>query len=102
MSVCDKDIEPGKELLDESFNPCFSGCRSAIPPDIPTGTGQSCFNPCFSGCRSAITLLDLFILIGAIVSILVLVDVGLRFIFLYTIDDTTSVSILVLVDVGLR
>ena len=38
----------------ECFNPCFSGCRSAIFIYKQLALQLVCFNPCFSGCRSAI------------------------------------------------
>ena len=55
MSVCDtyKELQA---MADDSFNPCFSGCRSAIffcDVDVVRVDG---FNPCFSGCRSAIPI----------------------------------------------
>ena len=61
-----------------SFNPCFSGCWSATSPDIV-------FN----------AIIDE-------VSILVLVDVGLRPYLTFRTAYSFTVSILVLVDVGLR
>ena len=61
-----------------------------------------CFNPCFSGCWSAtIYHLDQLRLCPG-VSILVLVDVGLRHLMRHISLRPDQVSILVLVDVGLR
>ena len=60
------------------------------------------FNPCFSGCWSSTTYtIDVY---GQVfeVSILVLVDVGLRHIKPVPFSTKSGVSILVLVDVGLR
>ena len=60
------------------FNPCFSGCRSAIFILSSLMPEYFCFNPCFSGCRSAISLHSHRFNTGLRVSILVLVDVGPR------------------------
>ena len=40
-----------------SFNPCFSGCWSAIGYGGTANDTIICFNPCFSGCWSAIKYL---------------------------------------------
>ncbi len=62
-----------------SFNPCFSGCGSAIRgyPKIPAAPDLS-FNPCFSGCGSAIFVVTFPTTVSKTVSILVLVDVALQ------------------------
>ena len=61
-----------------SFNPCFSGCWSATFLLYKCRRcGGFGFNPCFSGCWSA-TGKNGFIIWWYWVSILVLVDVGLR------------------------
>ena len=114
-------------MLHVGFNPCFSGCWSATCIyNFCTGRIQG-FNPCFSGCWSATLVMRYIMLYNIIVSILVLVDVGLRLVHVppvvliiqsfnpcfsgcwsATISQTMSsdhyyaVSILVLVDVGLR
>ena len=55
MSVCDESVTISCSKFIVGFNPCFSGCRSAIY-DMVTGNvpDDESFNPCFSGCRSAI------------------------------------------------
>ena len=60
------------------------------------------FNPCFSGCRPAIILIVLILIVLFHVSILVLVDVALRFCTGKFGIFPFYVSILVLVDVALR
>ena len=60
------------------------------------------FNPCFSGCWSATTVMTPKNEGNCEVSILVLVDVGLRPHLNSTHNYNNYVSILVLVDVGLR
>ena len=102
MSVCDSDTSLFVRLSPLSFNPCFSGCRSAIRLTSFVIFDHRCFNPCFSGCRSAIFLELSYQLMNINVSILVLVDVGLRLSSAYRPDPSINVSILVLVDVGLR
>ena len=64
-------------------------------------TGDMSFNPCFSGCWSSTYPLA-SPAATFIVSILVLVDVGLRPLPSVAIPTRQEVSILVLVDVGLR
>ena len=88
--------------IEECFNPCFSGCRSAILPTLRCSSRKQvsilvlvdvgpryvtvenvqmnniCFNPCFSGCRSAILWSRTAWRYYKNVSILVLVDVGPR------------------------
>ena len=62
-----------------SFNPCFSGCRSATVIASVTVTTVMSFNPCFSGCRSATSRCYFPIrYVPTSVSILVLVDAALR------------------------
>ena len=61
------------------------------------------FNPCFSGCwSSTVRCQSNLLLLVYNVSILVLVDVGLRLRFFAFVVSFEIVSILVLVDVGLR
>ena len=60
-----------------SFNPCFSGCRSATLRTFASAADVVGFNPCFSGCRSA-TLRNVLRGDYDDVSILVLVDAALR------------------------
>ena len=78
MPLCDR---PGLRLCRylPSFNPCFSGCRSATFGDLTMRIPFFGFNPCFSGCRSA-TAVWFAMLATPItrVSILVLVDAALR------------------------
>ena len=45
----------------------------------------SCFNPCFNGCRSAIVIPAAAKAASSMVSILVLMDVGLRYTMIYYI-----------------
>ena len=65
-------------VKDVSFNPCFNGCRSAIVIISRDIFIHQSFNPCFNGCRSAISYQILFKTMMNGVSILVLMDVGLR------------------------
>ena len=69
--------------------------------NIDTSDATS-FNPCFSGCWSAIGIHNVNETQWQIVSILVLVDVGLRLGYMMLNNSLSCVSILVLVDVGLR
>ena len=110
-----------------SFNPCFSGCWSSTNISTALYVVKWCFNPCFSGCWSStfdpteyradehtgvsiLVLVDVGLRLGLYfwiqlfydVSILVLVDVGLRPRLFYLSGQWKGVSILVLVDVGLR
>ena len=119
-------VKRGSELLQQCFNPCFSGCWSATTSKFNSQLQQLCFNPCFSGCWSATLPLE-YLFQGHNVSILVLVDVGLRLEGCETFIGSllcfnpcfsgcwsatgwrtlvylqpSWVSILVLVDVGLR
>ena len=78
MLVSDARFNDHQHILIESFNPCFNGCWSQ-------------------------TLWNAQYLTGAFfVSILVLMDVGLRQIWVYCKTKPYQVSILVLMDVGLR
>ena len=65
--------------LEESFNPCFSGCVSRIDSNGNYVNNSICFNPCFSGCVSRIIPTVAESLLVAPVSILVLVDVSLEY-----------------------
>ena len=67
-----------------------------------TNSTLSGFNPCFSGCWSSTHFPTSLNAIGVKVSILVLVDVGLRLQSIIGVCRLVQVSILVLVDVGLR
>ena len=88
-------------VQDNSFNPCFSGCRPAIGVDHQHDLLHFGFNPCFSGCRPAI-LRGYLGRYYEMVSILVLVDVALRSLEIVCYLIHHVVSILVLVDVALR
>ena len=79
MSVRDDNAIPYSTDSDNGFNPCFSGCRSAISPIVCSPYSLLSFNPCFSGCRSAIEYIVTVQKQRAEVSILVLVDVGPRY-----------------------
>ena len=86
-----------------SFNPCFSGCWSSTTPGYPFSIPYLCFNPCFSGCWSSTRSAPDNTFVSTTVSILVLVDVGLRQkLRASQALSQAQVSILVLVDVGLR
>ena len=67
----------GRQSSIDSFNPCFNGCRSAIVPFRSSAEIKGSFNPCFNGCRSAISWARVARVLY-LVSILVLMDVGLR------------------------
>ena len=60
------------------FNPCFSGCWSSTPSVTAQKVCLIGFNPCFSGCWSSTINTSAHKYGHAQVSILVLVDVGLR------------------------
>ena len=61
-------------MLEQSFNPCFSGSYIMTPGQNTHRLLDPCFNPCFSG-SYIMTVAAIFErLEGGIVSILVLVD----------------------------
>ena len=85
------------------FNPCFNGCRPEAASVHSKIVLFSCFNPCFNGCRSEAFLNLIQYPPTLIVSILVLMDVGLKLsdaLHIYNVRQ--EVSILVLMDVGLK
>ena len=88
---------------EHSFNPCFNGCRSEASSAAETESAGECFNPCFNGCRSEAHVFSCPDLVLFLVSILVLMDVGLKPKDLaHMVCDAVFVSILVLMDVGLK
>ena len=84
------------------LNPCCSGYRSATAEAMGNTTATTCLNPCCSGYRSATCYRYNRQIQLRLVSILVVVDIGLRPPVLGVKGLRYNVSILVVVDIGLR
>ena len=83
------------------LDPCCGGYRSAAKPTTMAQTTIESLNPCCGGYRSA-TGTPYSGWSVWLVSILVVVDIGLRLSSVRCKVRTGSVSILVVVDIGLR
>ena len=75
-----------QDLRKFSFNPCFDGCRPATIVDSSTvATMLHCFNPCFDGCRPATRGRGEGATKSSRVSILVLMDAALRLLLAHSL-----------------
>ena len=72
------EIDELKNNIYDCFNPCFNGCRSEARFDDHIELLCVSFNPCFNGCRSEAGVREIPAPFTWTVSILVLMDVGLK------------------------
>ena len=91
-----------RKVSQKRFNPCFNGSWSESINKYYSIIPYRCFNPCFNGSWSERRKRQQKYRKHSFVSILVLMEVGLRECKCLAFKPTSLVSILVLMEVGLR